>query len=158
MKSDRSEPLDYNFTMPNQYVPGQKVDLVILRETDLGFVAEINGADRGLLYHNEIFEILRVDQKISGYINRIRENGEIDLILQPFGNFGAEDIGKKILAALEKNNGFLPITDKTAPEKIYELFDVSKKKFKIALGGLYKKRLVLVTEKGIELVSPKTRR
>ncbi|MEQ1877189.1 MAG: hypothetical protein ABL958_11115 [Bdellovibrionia bacterium] len=147
--------LGYILHMPNQYVPGQKVALVILRETDLGFVAEINGADEGLLYHDEIFEVLRLDQEITGYINRVRENGKIDLILQPFGNFGAEEIGEKILAKLEENNGFLPVNDHSSPEKIYQLFDVSKKKFKIALGGLYKRRLVLITEKGIELVRPK---
>ena len=35
---------------------GEKVGLVIERETDLGFSVLINGSFEGLLYENEIFE------------------------------------------------------------------------------------------------------
>ncbi len=131
------------------YTAGQKVNLVILRRTDLGFVAKINDQDEGLLYHNEIFEHLDQDQKLPGYIKKVREDGRIDLQLHAFGNFGAEDIGKQILQTLDEHNGFLPVNDKTPAEKIYELFGVSKKKYKIALGGLYKKRLILISDEGI---------
>ena len=41
------------------YAVGQLVELEVLRETPLGFVALINGQDEGLLYHNEIFENLK---------------------------------------------------------------------------------------------------
>lgn len=136
--------------MSNQYVPGQKVELLILRETDLGFVAKINQKDEGLLYHDEIFEHLEKGQALPGFIKKVREDGAIDLLLQPFGNFGAQEIGERILACLKDNRGFLEITDKTSPEKIYELFGVSKKKFKIALGNLYKNRIVEITDKGIQ--------
>jgi predicted RNA-binding protein (virulence factor B family) len=131
------------------YTAGQKVNLVILRRTDLGFVAKINDQDEGLLYHNEIFEHLDPDQKLPGYIKKVREDGRIDLQLHAFGNFGAEDIGKQILQTLDEHHGFLPVNDKTPAEKIYELFGVSKKKYKIALGGLYKKRLILISDEGI---------
>jgi len=138
--------------MSNIYEPGQKVDLEILRETDLGFVALINGADEGLIYHNEIFEILEPQQLVPGYIKRVRPDGAIDLQLQPFGNFGAEELGQQIIDELNKNNGFLPINAKSPAERIYELFGVSRKKFKIALGGLYKKRLVTFTDTGTQIV------
>jgi predicted RNA-binding protein (virulence factor B family) len=144
--------------MSDVYVPGQKVNLVILRRTDLGFVAKINGKDEGLLYHSEIFEILEPGQELPGYINRVRANGNIDLLLQAFGNFGTEEIGERILRTLAEANGFLPINDKTSAEKIYDLFGVSKKKYKIALGGLYKARLITVGEDGIRLVPNKPRK
>lgn len=144
-----------------KYQAGQRVELLILRETDLGFVARILGpttdetteADEGLLYHDEIFERLEPGQKLPGYIKKVREDGAIDLLLQAFGNFGAQDIGEKILKVLRENKGFLAINDKTPPEKIYELFGVSKKKYKIALGGLYKKRLVLIEDRGLTLLA-----
>ncbi|MEZ0391627.1 MAG: hypothetical protein ACAH59_05390 [Pseudobdellovibrionaceae bacterium] len=141
--------------MSEKYEAGQKVDLVILRKTDLGFVAKINGTDEGLLYHNEIFEDLWIDRELPGYIKKVRDDGSIDLILQPFGNFGTEEVGQKILQYLQIQNGFLPINDHSPAEKIYDFFGVSKKKFKMALGGLYKKRLILITKDGIELVSRK---
>jgi len=140
--------------MSKPYVPGQKVDLLILRETDLGFVAKINGTEEGLLYHDEIFERLRPHQSLPGYIKKVREDGSIDLLLQPFGNFGANEHGQRILEVLEKNQGFLPVNDKTPAEEIYDLFGLSKKKYKIALGGLYKKRVIIVQDDGIRLAEP----
>lgn len=141
-----------------EYKPGQKVELKILRETPLGFVASINGTDKGLLYHNEIFERLRVGQELPGYINRIREKGEIDLLLHPLGNFGSEELGAQILEQIERHGGFLGVNSATPPEAIYNLFGVSKKKFKMALGGLYKKRLITITDDGIELVTAKAKK
>lgn len=137
--------------MDKKYQLGQKVDLIILRETDLGFVARVNDADEGLLYHNEIFEHLEVGQKLPGYVKKLREDGKIDLLLQPFGNFGTDEISERILQQLESNNGFLAITDKSDPQLIYDLFGVSKKKFKMALGGLYKKRMIVLEPSGFRL-------
>jgi hypothetical protein len=136
----------------DKYKPGQKVELVIIRETDLGFVAEINGVDQGLLYHNEVFEELRPGDAMPGFIAKIRADGTIDLLLHALGHHGAEELGERILTTLKENNGFLPVNDKSPAEQIYDLFFVSKKKYKMALGGLYKKRLIKITEKGIELV------
>lgn len=140
-----------------RYEPGQKVDLVILRETDLGFVAKINDVDEGLIYHNEIFKPLRPKESLPGYIKQVRPDGNIDLLLQPFGNFGSEELGEKILEALHHLNGFLPVNDKAPAEMVYDFFGVSKKKYKIALGGLYKKRLVKITEDGVELANKNAR-
>jgi predicted RNA-binding protein (virulence factor B family) len=137
--------------MTEKYEPNQKVDLTILRETNLGFVAKINGVDEGLLYHGEIFERLSPGDELPGYIKKIRADGGIDLLLQPFGNFGADDLGQRILQILTAAGGFLPIHDKSPAEKVYEHFGVSRKKYKIALGVLYKKRLIRITDKGIEL-------
>lgn len=133
------------------YKPEQKVDLLIIGETDLGFKAIINGHCLGILYKNEVFHDLRYSDQIAGYIKKIRPDGKIDLILQPFGSKGAADLGQQILDLLKEKNGFLPLTDKSPPEKIYELFGVSKKKYKMALGDIYKKKLVRIEPDGIYL-------
>ncbi len=138
--------------MSQKYEPGQKVELRILRETDLGFVASINETVEGLLYHSEIFEKLSPGQRLPGYIKKQRPDGAIDLQLHAFGSLGSEELGSQILDALIKAEGFLPLTDKTPPEVIYNYFGVSKKKYKMALGGLYKKRQIKITDDGIELV------
>ncbi|MEK6554632.1 MAG: hypothetical protein AABZ31_05295 [Bdellovibrionota bacterium] len=137
--------------MPPKYTAGQKVDLRILRETPLGYVAEINGEDEGLLYFNEVFERLDKHQEVPGYIARIRPDNSIDLILQPLGHQGMEELGERVLVALQENEGFLPLNDKAQAEDIYDTFGVSKKKYKMAIGGLYKKRLIRITPEGIHL-------
>ncbi|MGH1468778.1 MAG: hypothetical protein ACRBBP_07865 [Bdellovibrionales bacterium] len=137
--------------MSSIYKPGDKVDLIILRETDLGFVAEINGTHEGLLYHDEIFERLDYKQSLPGYIKKIRPDGSVDLMLQNFGTLGSEELGEQILEALKSNDGYISVNAKSSAESIYNLFGVSRKKFKLALGSLYKKRLVTFTENGTEL-------
>jgi uncharacterized protein len=131
---------------------GQGVDLWIAAKTDLGFTAIIAGNHLGLLYDNEIFQPIEPGQRIRGYIKKLREDGKIDLTLQPAGHRAAKEIGARILDLLKEKKGFLAIHDKTPPEKIYDLFGVSKKKFKAALGGLYKKRLITIEKDGIRLV------
>ncbi|MBX3039611.1 MAG: GntR family transcriptional regulator [Bdellovibrionaceae bacterium] len=138
---------------PGELTEGQEVDLLLFGRTDLGFKAIINGKHLGVLYENEVFQKLDYAQSLKGFIKKIRDDGKIDLTLQRAGHEAAnEDIGPLILKALEKNGGYLEINDKASAETIHRLFGVSKKKFKIALGGLYKKRLITVNDDGIRLV------
>jgi len=142
---------------PGNYEEGQSVDLLISGKTELGYKAVINGRHEGLLYFNEVFQPLSIGQKIQGYIKYVRPaDGKIDLRLQRTGHQGGEEIAPQILALLEKSGGFLPINDKTSAEEIHRLFGTSKKKYKIALGGLYKKRLITVSEDGVRLISKKS--
>ncbi len=141
---------------PEKYEVDQSVELIICGETDLGFKVIINGKHLGMIYHKEVFQALKQGQRLTGFIRNVRaEDGKIDLGLLKTGHHGADDIGPKILSLLEKSDGFLAINDKTSAEKIYDLFGVSKKKYKIALGGLYKKRLITVSNDGIRLVLTK---
>lgn len=135
---------------PGYYRDGQRVDLFITSETDLGYKAIINGRHLGVLYANEVFRPLVHGERIAGYVKKIREDGKIDLMLTQTGHKDAEDIGERILSLLEQEEGFLPLDDKTSAEIIYETFGVSKKKFKMALGGLLKKGLVRFEAGGIK--------
>jgi uncharacterized protein len=128
---------------------GDKVELLVTSETDLGFKAIINNRYLGVIYRNEIFQSVRVGQRCPGYIKKIREDGKIDLSLQQAGYGAGEEIGEKILALLEKRGGFLPVGDKTSAEVIYDFFGVSKKKYKMAIGNLYKKNLIAINDDGI---------
>jgi predicted RNA-binding protein (virulence factor B family) len=135
------------------YKDGEKVDLLIFGESDLGFKAVINQKHLGMLFKNELFQDIRYTDRLPGYIKRVRDDKKIDLILQPLGNFGSGDLGEQILEKLKESDGFLPITDKTDPNVIYNMFGVSKKKYKMALGGIYKKKLIVIEDGGIRLVA-----
>lgn len=137
---------------PGDYEEGQKVRLLIAARTDLGFKAIIEGRHWGVLYENEVFSPLRIGQATEGFIKKIRDDGKIDLSLQGVGHRAADEIAPRILEMLKEKNGFLPINDKTSAETIHRLFGVSRKQYKIALGGLYKKRLITIDSEGIRLV------
>ncbi|AZZ36581.1 GntR family transcriptional regulator [Bdellovibrio sp. qaytius] len=133
------------------FEPAQPVDLFVINETPLGYKCIVDGAHIGMLYKNEVFTQLKTGQYTQGFISKIRDDNKIDLILRAPGHHATDDISEKIIEELKKAGGFLAINDKTSPEKIYEIFGASKKKYKIALGGLYKKRLISVSDEGITL-------
>lgn len=136
---------------PIELTLNQEVDLIIYDETDLGFKTIVNQKNLGLLYKNEIFQKLYYADQLKGYVKKIREDQRLDLILRAAGHEATDDIALKIIEELKANNNFLSITDKTPPDVIYKKFNASKKKFKIALGRLYKERVITVSDDGIRL-------
>jgi len=134
------------------YETGEKVDLLVCAKTDLGYKAIINGAHWGVIFHNEVFQPLERGQRSEGFIKQLRPDGKIDLCLHKPGYEKVTDLTDVILQYLEKQNGFMPVTGKSSPEEIHELFGVSKKTYKQAIGALYKKRLIEFTDDGTKLV------
>lgn len=130
---------------------GEMVDLLIYGITTLGFKAIINDRYTGILYRNETFRELSVGEKTVGYIQRIKEDGKIDLLLKKPGYDSVSDSATGILELLEKEGGFIPLNDKSSPDAIRERFSMSKKEFKRTIGGLYKKRRIQITDTGISL-------
>ena len=133
------------------FKPNQKVTLLIATRTEMGFTATIDGIQEGILYKNEVFQPLKIGQKISGYIKKVRDDGKIDLSLQRPGYKAVDALTANIMYKLRHQKGFLGVTDKSRPEVISDLFGVSKKVFKKAVGNLYKKRLIILEEDGIRL-------
>ncbi len=134
------------------FMEGQPVDLVIGDMTPMGYKAIINNTHIGVLYKNEVFQPLEQGQEIKGFIKKIREDGKIDLSLQKFSAKAADDLSNKILSALKEHGGTLRISDKSSPEVISRLFGVSKKRYKNAIGALYKKRMITVEKHCIRLI------
>jgi len=131
---------------------GQEVDLLIYKKTDMGWKAVINQQYTGVLYDNEIFKEIHTGESLKGFVKQIRPDDKIDLILQKPGFEKIDDFALKLHALLKEADGFLPFTDKSQADDIYEEFGISKKTFKKAVGDLYKKRQILLESDGIRLV------
>ena len=136
------------------YQPGEEVNILIWQKTDLGFKAIIENMYSGLLYDSEIFQTLHTGDTLKAYIKQVREDGKIDLILQKPGFEKVDDFSKTLYRYIADHGGRIGLNDKSPAEEIYDVFGVSKKTFKKAFGDLYKKRLILLHEDGIELVRP----
>lgn len=129
------------------------VDLLVYRQSELGYVMIINNRHTGLLHNNEIFTQLHVGDKLQGFIKTIRPDNKIDLVLGKPGYQKVEDETGKILRLLEENNGYLPYHDKSDPQEIYDFFGMSKKTFKMTTGNLYKQQKIVFTKTGMQLVA-----
>lgn len=145
----------YLDNIPVDYDENEEVDLIIVNETDLGYNAIIDYSHLGVLYKNEVFQELNPGDKVQGYIKKIRTDGKIDLRLDKIGYEKITSFVDRIIIELQKNKGFLPLTDKSSPEEIYKIFKISKKNFKAAIGALYKKRFIALEEDGIRLLNLK---
>jgi len=131
---------------------GQQVELLIYKRTDMGWKAIVNQQYSGVLYQNEIFQPLEIGQKLTAYVKQVREDDKIDLMIHKPGFEKIDDFSVKLHELLKEADGFLPLTDKSPADDIYEYFGISKKTFKKAVGDLYRKRLIFLEEDGIHLV------
>lgn len=129
---------------------GDEVELLIYELTELGAKVIINGRHGGVLFRSELHG-REVGERLKGYVKKIRDDRKIDVTLKKEGSRELAEPKEQIVQALTARGGFLPLNDKSSPEMIAELLRMSKKTFKKAVGGLYKERLVDLTDEGVKL-------
>lgn len=131
---------------------GDKVDLIVMNESELGWNVVINKQYIGLIYASDVFKKLYPLSEESGYIKTIREDGKIDITLQPQGFENVDEFKQKIIDKLNDNYGLLYLSDKSSPEEIKDELQMSKKNFKKAIGSLYKDKVIEILEDKIRLL------
>jgi predicted RNA-binding protein (virulence factor B family) len=131
--------------------PRQAVDLLIAGRTDLGYKAVINDQYLGLIFRDDAFRPLKVGERLPGFIKGIRSDGKIDLVISQGTLQGDHDLGEQIIENLRASGGVSTLTDKSDPDEIYRAFKVSKKKYKQALGSLYRSKRILLSAEKIQL-------
>ncbi|MCP5428833.1 MAG: GntR family transcriptional regulator [Chromatiaceae bacterium] len=134
------------------FTPGDEVKLMIAATTELGYKAVINNSHLGLIFKADVFQPLKFGQQLRGYIKTIRDDGKIDLALQPASAEVVDQLEGAILDYMRHNGGVSRITDKSPPDLIYKTFKASKANYKRALGRLYKKRRISIEKYQIVLV------
>lgn len=134
------------------YHHGDIVDILIQQKTELGFKAVVEGQYSGQIYQNELFRDMHTGDQMQAFVKNVREDGKIDLILQEHGKKHVMDFEDQLLQYIQEHDGCCPFHDKSLAEDIYAEFQVSKKTFKKAVGGLYKKNLITIEEDCLRLV------
>ena len=130
----------------------EEVELIIAGKTDLGYNVIINKLHRGLLYQTSVFTELRIGDRMKGFIQKIRPDHKIDVVLQKTGFENIDPTIEKILQELRSNNGYLGLNDNSHPEDIKTVLKMSKKTFKKAIGSLYKEKKIDIRPDGIYLL------
>lgn len=133
------------------YKSGEEVDILVWQKTDLGFKVIIDNRYGGLIYSNQIFRLVHTGDQLKAYISMVREDGKIDVTLQPFGQKQTENFAEELLQYLRSHGGYCELGDKSDAELIKQRFQVSKKTYKKAVGDLYKRHLISIESDGIYL-------
>jgi predicted RNA-binding protein (virulence factor B family) len=132
--------------------PREKVDLMIVGKTRLGYKAIIDNTHLGLLFKEEVFQPFEPGDKTTGYIKSIREDRKINLTLELHERSAQDVLADRIVEHLKASGGTSDLTDYSPPQAIYKAFGVSKGKYKKALGKLYKQRRITVGKDKITLL------
>ncbi len=128
-----------------------EVEILIASESEIGYRVVINNRYWGMLYKNQIFKPVAIGERMSGYIRKITEDFRVDVTLQQQGYKEVKNSAETLLDMIKDNGGELPINDNSAPERVSELTQMSKKLFKRSLGVLLKRGEVEMTANGIKL-------
>ena len=131
---------------------GDKVSLIIADRTDLGFRVIVNHQYWGMVHDSDLFKKVSRGETHEGWVKAPRPDLKLSLSLSAPGYAKVDAVAQALLDTLKRRGGFLPLTDKSAPEQIYAAFGISKKTFKLTLGALYKQRRIALEEGGIRLL------
>jgi hypothetical protein len=135
-------------------LPNQRVDVLVLSKTPMGYKVIVENLYEGMLFENEIFELLKVGDRKVAYIKKVRKDGKLDLVLQPIGKKASADVSElKVIDLLKENNGFIALNSKSDAEAIMKVFALSKKSFKRTLTSLIEQKKILLEGEGIRLVN-----
>ncbi|GAA4809397.1 CvfB family protein [Litoribaculum gwangyangense] len=141
--------LDNKELTVNQF---DEVDIIVSHPSDIGMNVIVNKVHSGLIYKDSIFRDISVGDKLKGIVKKIRPGNKLDISLGKIGYRNIEPNAERILKELNDNSGYLNLSDKSSPEIIKDMLQMSKKNFKKAIGSLYKERQIDIKDDGIYLV------
>ena len=141
----------YIASNPTELSKDLLVEMLPWRMTDLGMLCIINDRYEGMIHRQDLTQHLSLGKRLSGYVKQIRDDGMIDLMLSPAGYKRVGTVSEKLLDAMQQNNGFCSLGDKSAPEAINARFGCSKKAYKMAIGQLLKEGKIKIGEDGLYL-------
>lgn len=125
------------------------VPALIYAKTPLGYKGVVNSELSVLFFKNNEAGELKIGDRVTAYVQRIREGGAVDAVSEKPGYEKIEGFAEALLARLKKAGGFLPFNDQSDPKAIVRAFGISKKSFKKAIGALYKARKIEIRTDGI---------
>jgi predicted RNA-binding protein (virulence factor B family) len=131
--------------------PGDEVEVLVAFENALGFRVIVNNRHWGMIYFNQLFSPVAIGDQRTGYVVRVTEDNRIDISLQKQGFDEVKDAADKLLTLLERQGGRLPLGDKSDPEAVRRMTQMSKKVFKRAVGTLLKQGKIVAGETEIKL-------
>ncbi len=133
------------------YRHNDSVDLLVWQKTELGYKVIVDNKYAGQIYTNQIYRPIHLGERTKGYVDVVREDGKIDVMLQPSGRQQTVDFADTLMDYLLAHGGHCPYGDKTDAAIIRDVFGVSKKTLKRAIGDLYKRKVILIEDDGIRL-------
>lgn len=110
--------------------------------TDKGVFLFTNERYIAFINKNELINMPKVGETISGRITFIRDDGRINISTRQVKEKALLNDAQVILDILHNRDGKMPYSDSSSPEVIKERFNLSKAAFKRAIGHLLKEKKI----------------
>lgn len=133
---------------------GDVVDALVYQRTDIGYKVIVNNLYNGMIYHNELYQSIKIGDKIKAHVKNIREDYKIDLTMSGYVVDRINALADSIVNMLQDREGTLSLSDNSSPEEIKDVLSCSKKDFKKAVGLLLKKGHIILSDTEIMLKNP----
>lgn len=135
-----------------EYKTGDDVIAQVYSRGENGTInVAIDSKYKGIILPNEYYTEIYPGTEMQLRVKRIYEDGVIGLTPRKPRLAEKDTLEEEILKYLRKSGGFMPFNDKSKPEDIKAKFNTSKNYFKMALGGLMKKGIIVQDEEGTRL-------
>jgi predicted RNA-binding protein (virulence factor B family) len=126
-----------------EYKRGEKVEVLVYGRTPIGYQVIVDNKHKGMIYANEVYREINVEEHLTAYVKHVREDGKIDLTLTTPGTASRiNSLSDLIIERLKA--GRLTVNDKSSPEEIKQQLHCSKKDFKKTIGALYKEHQIAI--------------
>ncbi len=116
------------------------------------FLLGIDHPYRIFVHHSEMESEPRLGQDVEVRIIAVKEDGTMNGSMLPRSHERLSNDAEKIYEYLQSVGGKMPFSDKSTPEEIYAMFDMSKGAFKRALGVLMKQKKVKQEDGWTEII------
>ena len=133
---------------------GQPVELIVYGHNEHGALVVVDRRWSGMIHRDELHRRAPVGLHLRGFVKDVRPDGRLEVRLRPLGREGAVAAEEVLLDALRRAGGTLDLSDASPPEVIRARLQLSKKAFKQAVGGLYRKGLIRLVDGGIVATTP----
>lgn len=156
-KSSRLAATMYVYDYLKTDSPYKKGDVVkgyiYQKAKNFGTFVAVDGKYSGMVSRQEPSGNLCVGQTKEFRVSHVKDDGKLDLSAREVSYVQMNEDAEKVYAKIGKNfGGTLPFDDKADPERIREVFGISKNAFKRAVGHLYKERRVSLKDGIIEII------
>lgn len=130
-----------------------KLSCIVLSKIPHGYKVIADNKFEAIILNEDLEDkIFRIGSKFEAVIRKIKDDGALIVKLKQQPSKKRSNISDHIYKILEKNGGSLECGLKTEPEKIKEIFNLSKKSFKTSALDLQASDEVELTDNSITII------
>ena len=116
-----------------------------------GMFVAVDGCYQGLIPKKAFYGRVEVGDTVHATVSKVNEDGKLELAIRKPAYLELDEDAEKILAEVTRRGGALALGDKSDPEEIKNLLQMSKAAFKRACGHLMKAGRLTIGEQEIRL-------